>query len=1063
MRLFTSSQKGFIGAYLAAGVAVAALFGSMAMSNMKASQSAHRAMEVNRMNVGIVTALGSMTNDGTLTQANVFLPVLPEAQAVTMADGTTEIVGKIPAQYGMVAGANSDNVRYCAYYNGVATAPAVAENQVPPVLLNKTMTVNVSDAAAQRLPVMALIYNTRGSVKTSCEDLIKTEGDGTTAKDVFKNPDELAEVTAATGDRVMAKSMTDAIQSQARAAVNVVAATELCPWQTHKLVYRARPGGGTDFVCVPEQDPVVVGQNTGSGTGELYIGKEFVPNETDSESVISRLRFRSIVGAGGINVQTNGDNVVITGNTGATSAPGVGQPLVNGNGQIVRLIAGTGVTIAQSSDGNGLILSSTVDLSGLVSGATNANGGVGVVQGRSGNSLVFRSFVAGPGIGLSLDQATGLITINNTNGVSANGALNVGGVVAANSPAQDTTTVKSLFVGKQSDNTLVFRRLQAGTGISVTEGDADPANPSGPKTLRITSDVVAGGGITGLQNVGTGAGQVVRQGAVGGVISVRTLSAGTGVSITTQGDNVIISATGNGLPGNLACLSNQKLSLNNGVLSCVDETDPRLTTALAGLTNGSCAQGRLFIENGVFKCSLSSNNDPVTGNGTGAAVIRDINFAPSTAQTIAEIPNGTYNVTVWGTVNDNGNEANYTGVVTMTGGPTNVVTSNIVVANHPDGTAPFSVTRRVVVTNNTLALSAQNLRMQGANLLITGGSNLTSPLIVQNTGTGVALNNVSNAANTLSLRNLVAGNGISITENGGAITIANTGTGNSGGTGSGPLETVTYVLNETGGNGSAANVAGLTNVQILRAGGSAVAPAPSNTQLSVIANPTVDSSANPLRNVRNNLANNPIAGLSCPSGFELTGCSGATRTTSGDGDIDVHIAGNSCYADEIIRSEDRTSLYLTCARGGSSARPVALVEPVTNSMLIPSTTSPNTSVLTPGTIRFGNGSNASGTGIAYVNIPADAKFVSISATCSVNSGDVNGGSTVTNSSLGYALTNQVSNTTQQFGGTICSAGGNGGSTTTANGGSVVVPILTTSTILRFNYSSISPINVVFLK
>lgn len=139
--------------------------------------------------------------------------------------------------------------------------------------------------------------------------------------------------------------------------------------------------------------------------------------------------------------------------------------------------------------------------------------------------------------------------------------------------------------------------------------------------------------------------------------------------------------------------------------------------------------------------------------------------------------------------------------------------------------------------------------------------------------------------------------------------------------GGGPLETVTYVLNETGGNSSATSVANLNNITLAVVGGSIQnPPAATSSMLRVITNPTVDNPNNPLVAVRSNVSSSEIAGLSCPSGLTLVSCNSATKHSDGGeyDETDNYIGSDgACYADEIIREAELTSLYITCARSGT--------------------------------------------------------------------------------------------------------------------------------------------------
>lgn len=602
------TQRGFIGGYIAAGVAVAAVMGSLMMTQLQVTKTQQSVTQRAAQSAQLTQAINQIARTGQLAQSNSFMAPPPVKNPQFIDPGA----GSPPPNLGIMN--DGRNVKYCVWDNGNLPARELAADEIVPQSINQGLTYWEIKSA----PVVAVIMGNRNGVELRCNDLIKTEGNVTLAK----NSQEIAATAAAMGsnDSVQLRTNAEMIDTKGEGAVNLLRGAVNCNPLTDKLLYRTNDVGGTDFYCVPEQDPALNAQNLGTGVG-VFAGKDFVGDEVNAANVVSRLKFRSLTGGNGINVTTEGDVIRVAMNLSSLSAGGPGVPLVNANGQIVRLIPGSNLTVTPTSDGNGVILSATIPNvpGGTINGAVNLGAGPGqVFQGVNGSSLVFRSLRSADG---SLEIATvgNEIVFTNRAAVSATGGLNVGGVADSGNTANDTTTIRSVFLGKAADNSLLFRRVQSGAGIVITEGDADPANPTGPKTLRISSDVVAGGGITGLQNVGTGPGQIVRQGSVGGIISVRTLSAGNGVTITTQGDNVIISAnaTGGLQPPAQACTANQKLiyTVTGGVgsLQCVDETDPRVLTLLP--VGGACAANQVLSFDGTRLICVAGGG---TGNGNGA-------------------------------------------------------------------------------------------------------------------------------------------------------------------------------------------------------------------------------------------------------------------------------------------------------------------------------------------------------------------------------------------------------------------------------------------------------------
>ena len=100
-------------------------------------------------------------------------------------------------------------------------------------------------------------------------------------------------------------------------------------------------------------------------------------------------------------------------------------------------------------------------------------------------------------------------------------------------------------------------KIQAGANISLSV-----INPGGNEKLQITSSGGGGGGLTGVQNVGGGDGEIFRDITGGDTINLRTLESSDGsVSITTNTDTIdlTVNTGGGGTASSLVYLPNTGL------------------------------------------------------------------------------------------------------------------------------------------------------------------------------------------------------------------------------------------------------------------------------------------------------------------------------------------------------------------------------------------------------------------------------------------------------------------------------------------------------------------------
>jgi hypothetical protein len=152
--------------------------------------------------------------------------------------------------------------------------------------------------------------------------------------------------------------------------------------------------------------------------------------------------------------------------------------------------------------------------------AANVGSGVELYKNKVGETLNFRSIISSDG-SVGVTQSTNEIDLT----ASGSGEVNT----ASNAGAGD-----GVFKQKSGVD-LEFKSLTAGTNITLT-----------PSADEIQISAAGGSGeVNTASNVGTGAGQVFKQ-KTGVDLELKTIKAGTNVTVTNNADDITISSTGTG-------------------------------------------------------------------------------------------------------------------------------------------------------------------------------------------------------------------------------------------------------------------------------------------------------------------------------------------------------------------------------------------------------------------------------------------------------------------------------------------------------------------------------------
>jgi hypothetical protein len=276
------------------------------------------------------------------------------------------------------------------------------------------------------------------------------------------------------------------------------------------------------------------------------------------------------------------------------------------SGGTITIAGGTGLTSSASGATVTINLDSPVSVANGGTGQTSYTNGQLLIGNTSGNTLTKASLTAGSGItitpgagsitiaatasGLTFagDSGTatesgGTVTFTGGTGLTSSAAgstvtfnLDVPVAVASGGTGQTSYTDGQVLIGNTSGNTLTKASLTAGSGITITPGAGSItiaatasgltfAGDSGTATESGGTITIAGG--TGLTSSATGStvtinldtpvsvanggtgqtsytnGQLLIGNTIGNTLSLGTLTAGTGVSITNGTGIITIGAT----------------------------------------------------------------------------------------------------------------------------------------------------------------------------------------------------------------------------------------------------------------------------------------------------------------------------------------------------------------------------------------------------------------------------------------------------------------------------------------------------------------------------------------
>ncbi|QBX06694.1 hypothetical protein H1O16_gp281 [Burkholderia phage BcepSaruman] len=410
--------------------------------------------------------------------------------------------------------------------------------------------------------------------------------------------------------------------------------------------------------------------------------------------------------------------------------------------------------------------------------ATNNNGSTGTSlitdSGATTGNIKLKTLVAGSNVTLASDP-NGNLQINAQGNVqSVSGQT---GVVVIQTTDNNAATGTSLISNNGSTTgNAKLKTLVAGNLIQLG------TDANGNITISSTA---TSGALTAVNNEGTGTGLVDNNGTAGGIATIKSLAAGSNVTITPSGDNKTLTIAANqvlnpattstiggvivkaGLTvdgtGNLSLAAPTGVNLGgvkagSGISIAADGT----ISATGAVASVSGQTGVVVVQatnnNGATGTSLISDSGSTTGNiklktlvaGSGVTITPDANGNLSIASTAS---GGVSSITA-------GTSGALTGAITFTAGPA-------ISLSNTGNSIQISGTGVPEAPNDGNGYMRQNL---GWSVVPSIANAITS--VTGQAGTGaVLLVESSPPANSAIIKSLVAGQNVTLSEANGLVTV----------------------------------------------------------------------------------------------------------------------------------------------------------------------------------------------------------------------------------------------------------------------------------------------------
>ena len=538
-------------------------------------------------------------------------------------------------------------------------------------------------------------------------------------------------------------------------------------------------GGGTVTV---DTDP------SGDLQTTLTSGNIFVGNGSNVATGVAVSGDATITNAGVVTVDKVDNTQVVA--TGATN----GQVLKWNNGTSQwepGNDGGTTYTAGTGIDVTGTVISNTGDLSATNEGSLTVGAGTGTTSVISSNTSGSTAVTLTAGTGLSISEVGNTITLANTGDLSATNELqtlstgsnsltlsNGGGTVTVDTdPANELQTYghsgTTSYTNTLSNSGGSFT-LQSGTGITLS-------HTAGTTTITNSGDLAATNEGSLTVGAGTGTTSVISSNTSGSTDV--TLEAGTGLSVSEVGNTITITNSGDlSTTNELQTLStgSNSLTLSNGGGTVTVDTDP------SGDLQTTLTSGNIFVGNGsnVATGVAMSGDAAITNAGVVTVDKVDNTQVVATGATDGQVLKWSDANTRWEPGNDVGGGAG------DNWGSQVVVTDATLTGNGTSGNA-LGIAQQAATSGQVLKWSGTAWAPAAdANTTYTAGTGIdVTGTVITNTGdlsttnegsltvgagsgtTSVISSNTSGSTDVT----LTAGTGLSISEVGNVITLANTG------------------------------------------------------------------------------------------------------------------------------------------------------------------------------------------------------------------------------------------------------------------------------------------------